>query len=158
MRPWNEKGELKEKGKRVGKQNLLIKGGNYRRKARRQKNSCIKTPKNNPYKQNDPKSMLRIENRPYDNRNPTPILIPIPISVSPPLAKEPWTITTNLYSKFENPESKPRTNEPMNQDSRVKNHEFIPYYFPILNILEPRVENQNQRAKTQEPRTMSFYH
>ena len=88
MRPWNEKGELKEKGKRVGKQNLLIKGGNYRRKARRQKNSCIKTPKNNPYKQNDPKSMLRIENRPYDNRNPTPILIPIPISVSPPLAKE----------------------------------------------------------------------
>ena len=45
MRPWNEKGELKEKGKRVGKQNLLIKGGNYRRKARRQKNSCIKTPK-----------------------------------------------------------------------------------------------------------------
>jgi hypothetical protein len=37
MRPWNEKGELKEKDKRVGKQNLLIKGGNYRRKARRQK-------------------------------------------------------------------------------------------------------------------------
>ena len=26
MRPWNEKGELKEKDKRVGKQVLLIKG------------------------------------------------------------------------------------------------------------------------------------
>ena len=50
--------------------------------------------------------MLRIENQSYDNRNPTPILIPIPISVSPPLAKEPRTITTYLYSIFKNPESK----------------------------------------------------
>lgn len=56
--------------------------------------------------------MLRIENQSYDNRNPTPILIPIPISVSPPLAKEPKIITTYLYSKFKNPESKPRTKEP----------------------------------------------
>lgn len=55
---------------------------------------------------------MRIENQSYDNRNPTPILIPIPISVSPPLAKEPKIITTYLYSKFKNPESKPRTKEP----------------------------------------------
>ena len=44
----------------------------------------------------------------------------------------------------------------MNQDSRVKNHEFMPHHFPLLKILGPRVKNQNQRTKTQGPRTVSL--
>ena len=46
----------------------------------------------------------------------------------------------------------------MNQDSRIKNNEFMPHHFLILKIQEPRVKNQNQRTKTQELRTMSLYH
>ena len=113
----------RRKGKRVDKQNLLIKGETIGEKPEDRK-TPEENSQNNPYKQNDPKSRLRIENRSYDNKNPTLILIPIPISVSPPITKEPRTITISLYSKFENLESK----------------------------------TKNQRAKTQESRTMSLYH
>ena len=153
MRPWNEKGELKEKGKRVGKQNLLIKGGNYRRKARRQKNSCIKTPKTihinkttqNPYwgSRTDP-MITGIQHRywyqyQYQYHHQSP-------KNHEPL---PLTYTQNSRTQSQN-------QEPMNQDSRVKNHEFMPHHFPLLKILGPRVKNQNQRTKTQGPRTVSL--
>ena len=49
---------------------------------------------------------------------------------------------------FQDPKSKPKpitksqSQNSRNQDSRVKNHEFIPHHFPLLNILGPRVKNQ----------------
>ena len=108
----------RRKGKRVDKQNLLIKGETIGEKPEDRK-TPEENSQNNPYKQNDPKSRLRIENRSYDNRNPTPILIPIPISVSPPITKEPRTITISLYSKFENLESKTKNQRAKNQESRT---------------------------------------
>ena len=88
--------------------------------------------------------MLRIENQSYDNRNPTPILIPIPISVSPPLAKEPRTITTYLYSIFKNPESKSKNQGTKTQGPRTMSHEQKP---------EPKSETH--RTKVQDPKTIT---
>ena len=156
MRPWNEKGELKEKDKRVGKQNLLIKGGNYRRKARRQKNSCIKTPKTihinkttqNPYwgSRTDP-MITGIQHRywyqyqyQYHHHSPK--------------SQEPLPLTYTQYSRTQS--QNPRTKEPRLKGqeqwamSRNQNRRARP--------IEPRFKipkNHNQLTKDQELSTMS---
>ena len=55
----------------------------------------------------------------------------------------PFTYTQNSRTKSQN-------QEPMNQDSRIKNNEFIPHHFLILKIQGPRV-----KTKTKEPRLKS---
>ena len=144
MRPWNEKGELKEKGKRVGKQNLLIKGGNYRRKARRQKNSCIKTPKTihinkttqNPYwgSRTDP-MITGIQHRywyqyqyQYHHHSPK--------------SQEPLPLTYTQYSRTQS--QNPRTKEPRLKGQEQWAHEQKP---------EPKSETH--RTKVQDPKTIT---
>ena len=150
MRPWNEKGELKEKGKRVGKQNLLIKGGNYRRKARRQKNSCIKTPKTihiNKTTQNpcwgsrtDPMItgtqhrywyQYQYQYHHHSPKNHEPL---------------PLTFTQNSRTQSQN-------QEPMNQWTKTQGSRTMSLCHTIS--LYSKFKNQESKTKTKEPRLKS---
>ena len=92
--------------------------------------------------------MLRIENRPYDNRNPTPILIPIPISVSPPLAKELKNHYHLPILKIQEPRVKTKNQWIKTQESRTMSlcHTISLY---------SKFKGQESKTKTKEPRLKS---